>query len=208
MISTGYAIASKAAIKALTSSQRTDSYARLVREIPAWYIFLADSTETADDDAVLMPNDTPATGRWIKSSGVGGGGTAPYEIKTGNYTLVNQDKIIVLPDYTVASDKNITITLPANPQPGWEVEMFAPFPYGDSGIFDYNNYRINIFINENGSKFMSENWSQVVFGYPDIGFSFYSGGKLIYINSAIGWFILGSTAIYNNGEKTFRYYFN
>ena len=75
-IQTGYAIASITSLKALTSSQRTDGYARLVKNIPAWYTFSSSSTATADDDAVLMPNDNPPTGRWIKSSGTGGAGSS------------------------------------------------------------------------------------------------------------------------------------
>ncbi|MEH1777112.1 hypothetical protein [Nostoc sp.] len=74
-IQTGYAIASIAALKALTSSQRADSYARLVKSV-AWYIFDASSAATADDDLVLLPDDNPSTGRWIKIGGSGGGGSS------------------------------------------------------------------------------------------------------------------------------------
>lgn len=72
-IQTGYAIASIAALKALTSSQRADSYARLVKSV-GWYMFDASSTATADDSLVLLPDDNPSTGRWIKIGGSGGGG--------------------------------------------------------------------------------------------------------------------------------------
>ncbi|MBN3875245.1 hypothetical protein [Nostoc sp. JL23] len=72
-IQTGYAIASIAALKALTSSQRADSYARLVKSV-GWYMFDASSTATGDDDLVLLPDDNPSTGRWIKIGGSGGGG--------------------------------------------------------------------------------------------------------------------------------------
>ncbi len=79
-ISTGYAIASIAAIKALTSSQRTDGYSRLVKTDangkPAWYTFISATTATADNDLVLMPDDNPSTGRWLKSGGAGSGGAA------------------------------------------------------------------------------------------------------------------------------------
>ncbi|MEH1808509.1 hypothetical protein [Nostoc sp.] len=74
-IQTGYAITSISALKALTSSQRADSYARLVKSVSAWYIFDTSSTATADDDLILMPNDSPSTGRWIKIGGSGGGGS-------------------------------------------------------------------------------------------------------------------------------------
>lgn len=75
-INTGYAIASIAALKALTPEERTDSYARLVKSVPAWYMFDAGSSDAGDDDAVLIPDDNPTTGRWIKSSGAGGGGSS------------------------------------------------------------------------------------------------------------------------------------
>jgi hypothetical protein len=71
-IQTGYAIASISALKSLSSSQRADSYARLVKSV-AWYIFDASSTATADDDLVLMPDDSPSAGRWVKIGGSGGG---------------------------------------------------------------------------------------------------------------------------------------
>jgi hypothetical protein len=76
-IQTGYAIANIAALKALTDSQRISGYTRLVKSdtkgLPAWYTFIDSSTATGDDDSVLLPNDSPTTGRWLKSSGAGGG---------------------------------------------------------------------------------------------------------------------------------------
>ncbi|MEH2148617.1 hypothetical protein [Nostoc sp.] len=82
-IQTGYAIASIAALKALTSSQRADSYARIVKSV-AWYIFDASSAATADDDLVLLPNDNPSTGRWIKIGGSGGGGSDNINFTAGS----------------------------------------------------------------------------------------------------------------------------
>lgn len=68
-----YFIADITALKALNSSQRTDGYARLVKSIPAWYTFNATSTATGNDDTIVTPSDNPSSGRWIKSSGTGGG---------------------------------------------------------------------------------------------------------------------------------------
>lgn len=76
-IQTGYAIASIAALKALTSSQRVDSYARLVKSV-GWYMFDASSTATSDDDLVLLPDDNPSAGRWIKIGGSGGTGNINF----------------------------------------------------------------------------------------------------------------------------------
>lgn len=71
-ISVGYTIANIAALKALTESQRTNGYARLVLSTtsgkPFWYAFIAASTDTADNDFILIPDDEPTSGRWIKSA--------------------------------------------------------------------------------------------------------------------------------------------
>lgn len=69
-ILTGYAIANLTALKALTSSQRTDGYARLVESDTtnksAWYIYFSSSTATADGDLVVLPDDS--LGRWLKTN--------------------------------------------------------------------------------------------------------------------------------------------
>lgn len=76
-IQTGYAIADIPTLKTLSSTQRTDGYSRQVKAdvsgIPAWYTFLNASTATGDNDLVLLPNDNPTTGRWLKCGGAGGG---------------------------------------------------------------------------------------------------------------------------------------
>ncbi|MEH2393692.1 MAG: hypothetical protein V7K21_19195 [Nostoc sp.] len=76
-IQTGYAIADIPTLKTLTSTQRIDGYSRLVKSdasgIPSWYTFINASTATPDDDLVVTPSDNPSTGRWLKSSGAGGG---------------------------------------------------------------------------------------------------------------------------------------
>lgn len=70
-ISVGYTIANIAAVKALTDSQRTNGYARLVLSATgakqSWYVFISASTATADNDLILMPDDNPSTGRWFKT---------------------------------------------------------------------------------------------------------------------------------------------
>lgn len=75
--STGYAIASLAALKAIAPTDRANGYTRLVlsdaENKPAWYTFLATSTLAGNDDTVLLPSDNPSAGRWLKSSGTGGG---------------------------------------------------------------------------------------------------------------------------------------
>ncbi|MHC5827600.1 MAG: hypothetical protein ACYT04_69895, partial [Nostoc sp.] len=44
----------------------------------AWYTCISASTATPDDDLVLLPNDNPSTGRWLKCGGAGGGGGASF----------------------------------------------------------------------------------------------------------------------------------
>ncbi|MBD2771183.1 hypothetical protein [Iningainema tapete] len=74
-ISIGYRIANLAALTAIAQENRPDGYTRLVQSdadgLPAWYTFIASSTATADGNSVVTPDD--GIGRWIKSSGTGGG---------------------------------------------------------------------------------------------------------------------------------------
>ncbi|MHC5779307.1 hypothetical protein [Nostoc sp.] len=93
-IQTGYFIADKAAIKTLTSVQRSNGYTRAsysgTDSSPdaEWYMFIAASSAGADDDSVLMPNDNPPTGRWHKyaanRAGVGGGASNLVMTSSGN----------------------------------------------------------------------------------------------------------------------------
>ncbi|QSJ14116.1 hypothetical protein JYQ62_19410 [Nostoc sp. UHCC 0702] len=69
----------KSQIKARTSSQRANNYSRSSLDDdgnPCWYMFLAASTSSVDDDSVLMPYDNPLNGRWHKYGGVGGSGSS------------------------------------------------------------------------------------------------------------------------------------
>lgn len=65
-INTGYSIASVAALKALTTAQRANNYARLVASEAAWYMFAADSSAVEDSVNIISPADNPTTGRWIR----------------------------------------------------------------------------------------------------------------------------------------------
>ncbi|MFN6474185.1 MAG: hypothetical protein RMY36_031520 [Nostoc sp. SerVER01] len=85
---TGYFIADKAAIKALTPSQRANGYTRatITNGDIDWYGFLTASTATADDDNVLMPDDNPSAGRWHKYAANRGGGIPGKIICTSQCT--------------------------------------------------------------------------------------------------------------------------
>jgi hypothetical protein len=71
---TGYSRVDKETIKAIPPENRSDRYT-LATE-PEWYMFIAASTATANDDLVLIPNDNPAAGRWHKYGGNRGGKSA------------------------------------------------------------------------------------------------------------------------------------
>lgn len=62
-----YAVATIDDLKALTAENRADGYTKLARSVAAWYTFVAASTANGDDDLVLMPNDNPSTGRFLKT---------------------------------------------------------------------------------------------------------------------------------------------
>lgn len=65
-IKTGYSIADVAALKALTTAQRANNYARLVTAEAAWYMFAASSEAIEDNVNIIAPVDNPTTGRWIR----------------------------------------------------------------------------------------------------------------------------------------------
>lgn len=58
----------RAGIKAIAAADRADGYAKLCNEdgYKRWYVFDADSSETADNDWILQPD--AGTGRWYGTS--------------------------------------------------------------------------------------------------------------------------------------------
>lgn len=75
--STGYAISSITDLKAINAENRADGYSRLVKSSidgkPAWYTFVATSVEPGDDNLIIVPDDNPASGRFLKLGHFGGG---------------------------------------------------------------------------------------------------------------------------------------
>jgi hypothetical protein len=70
-IQAGYSI-TKTALKALTAGQRIDKYARHVdlgNGKHYWFTFVSASDATPDNISIIMPDDNPATGRWIADDG-------------------------------------------------------------------------------------------------------------------------------------------
>lgn len=212
-------VADIAALKLLTSSttpKRVDGVFLAVGDrgdgFPDWYLYKQSASDTEDLPAIVSPGD--GVGRYFQFKGEagnsgGGGGNTPYQIKTSDYTLVSGDKIIVVPDYTVEESKYLTLTLPANPEPMWEVEIFVA--YIRNTEFDYNSYDVVVDINSNGNNFMSNSWSIIYAGKTTSDTDFYNGGKLIYINSMIGWMIVGNYDVLRRSTKgvdPFRYYSN
>lgn len=71
-INTGYTIADINALQAITADGRADGYMLVVKNdnnygYAAIYVFLAANTSSSDGDTVVLPNDNPDKGRWIKT---------------------------------------------------------------------------------------------------------------------------------------------
>lgn len=79
----------KAALTAVAASThfRVDNQVVFVDESQSFYYWDAASSAADDGDTVLQPDDTPATGRWIKFGGGGGGGSGSNIL----YQLHNTD---------------------------------------------------------------------------------------------------------------------
>lgn len=65
-----YSISNIQAIQAITSENRSDGYCRVLKgkTNASWYMFVAASTATPDGINVLIPDDSPAAGRWHKTN--------------------------------------------------------------------------------------------------------------------------------------------
>lgn len=67
-------VASVAAMRALTITQRKDNQRRVVDASQDIWYYDANSTATHDGTTVLEPDDSPVNGRWLIQAGGGGGG--------------------------------------------------------------------------------------------------------------------------------------
>ena len=86
-IKVGYSIPDISSLRAISASEWINGYARLVlsdaSEETAWFTFLSASTATPDNKTAITPDDNPAAGRWIKTSGTGGGVNLPGNLVCG-----------------------------------------------------------------------------------------------------------------------------
>lgn len=79
----GYSLEDIAALKAVPASDAKDGHSLLIKNDtggkPAWYTFIEANQEIDDDDLVLVPNDNPNNGRWLKTniSSVNSSGNTP-----------------------------------------------------------------------------------------------------------------------------------
>jgi len=112
----GYQVADIAALKAIAPQTRFDGQSRMVVTDPqgkaGWYIYRAASTNTADDDWVVIGNDNPVAGRYERVQNL-----EQWTVVTADHQARNGEKIIV------NSSAPVAITLPAVPIPGLGITL-------------------------------------------------------------------------------------
>lgn len=101
MVSTGYVIADLSALRAILPEKRADGFAKLVvngnNGESAWYVFQDLNTASDNGDQVIIPDDNPSNGRFVKiggagsSSGSGGDGSTNGE---SNYVTLDTEQLI------------------------------------------------------------------------------------------------------------------
>lgn len=178
MVSAGYAIADIAALKAIGESARVHGYARLVESdgngFPAWYMFNTTSTATPDNNLVVIPNDNPTVGRFLK---VGGAAIAlqetdldmaDWKLIDSNYQAISGDKLLV---YSATAISEYTISLPTPPTPGDEVKFLLPAATN------------SILFNFNGSPYLGSDTALQRIQLSQV----MSAVSLIYIGAPLGW---------------------
>jgi hypothetical protein len=97
---TGYAVATTANLRAITSSRRIDGMAKTIVAKKKWYQYDAIATGLVDDDdTILIPDDN--IGAWLVmhpsdgSGGGGGGGSALATVQNGKPTGASDTGSIV-----------------------------------------------------------------------------------------------------------------
>lgn len=95
----GEPVASYAAMRALTGTERADNQRRVVDATQETWYFDSASTGTDDGSTILEPDDSPVSGRWIvQVAGGGGGGGGASGIETLLQKLENEKYGIVTED--------------------------------------------------------------------------------------------------------------
>lgn len=178
MPQTGYAIADIAALKAIGSGDRVDGYSRLVKQDinqkPAWYTFISANTEPNDENLVILPDDSPSSGRWLKtnvydpnSSNMVGPGWKIIDTNSNNFYSANSFEKILIQNY---SGRSLQISLPNTPSPGDSLQFIST----NSGV------DVDLLLNNVGyvGQFY---WTGLKFN------SAYKIRSLIFPNPSIGW---------------------
>lgn len=137
----------------------------------------------ASSDLILLQEGATNTyksmqvGNLLKDlgSGGGGGGLAPWQVVTSNYLTSNGDRIVA-----DLSNNSLTITLPAQPTLGTEIEILA--------INISANRKLSI---DGLSVFNSEQTTKLAFSKNLVA------TKLIFINTTIGWIENPSGILFN-----------
>ena len=137
---------------------------------------ISDLSETVDDrvDALIIAgsgitkvyDDTAGT-LTLSSTGGGGSGLTPWQLKTNNYTAVNGDRI-----RAQLSSADLTILCPASPVIGDEFAIQRLDATANSLIID-----------PNGKPFKSQASKDGLFNNGNIGLS----ERISYVDSTIGW---------------------
>lgn len=187
--------------------------------VPSWYLYKSSETDAEDLPAVVAPSDD--VGRYLQFNSGGNGGGSGFLKKIVNisadYTMQDEDRILIIPDYTQATWE-VDITLPENPQPGWEIELIF-YINTNAFILDENQSQIDptpiarIYpgyssISMEDVKFMGQVWTNIEIGMrlsSDLG-NTYPGGRLAYVNDDFGWYVLPPEDYFD--PKNFRYYNN
>ena len=136
--SAGYAIADIASLKALSSADLVNGYARYVISRNTWYGWNAGSTLAANDDSVVATTDAPSSGRFIRGENlnarktitvttpvIASGGIANIDPNLGKSFLlyfIESDKPTWVRVYHSANDRSLDSSRPDTT----EVEDFNP----------------------------------------------------------------------------------
>lgn len=160
----GYAIASITDLKAIGPEHRTEGYARLVIEKDAWYLFRSDLSNAGDDDLIVVPDDNPVSGRFIKS---GGSNNGSWKVINQDYDAALGDRLIV---DTINGFFNAGIVLPFTPNTGSYLELIIT-----------SSNTLNIQLNGRNYKGATGEFQRLEINTP-----FKSVG-LIYVDNVLGW---------------------
>lgn len=162
MVSTGYAIADLSALRAISSDKRADGYARLVvngnNGNSAWYVFQFSNTFDDDGDQIIIPDDNPSSGRFVKI----GGGAVTDDGSGDEYVTLNTEQNIV-GSKKFLNEVKATNFFSVTETPNYPHPAFCIYDEGNVS-YDYDGNPYSVFsINTSGHL----NWAEAGFN-PDV----------------------------------------